>query len=107
MRMRKVEEPENQRAMQRDDVQPVVDLSEIAPSKLNEHDVSHESEPDVHPEDHLALPSCQSKWLFRVSWLSVCTFVLAMYMHLWDLALVPAGVLVTSLNYWRWPDYSW
>lgn len=58
-------------------------------------------------DDHLALPSSMATWLFRVSWLSASTCLLALYMHLFDLALVPAVVLFTSVNYWRRPDYSW
>ena len=48
MRMRKVEEPNNQRAIHSDEVRPVVDVSEIAPMKLDEHDVSDKSEPDTY-----------------------------------------------------------
>ena len=59
------------------------------------------------PDDHLALPLSMSKWLYRLSWLSASTCCLAVYMQLFDLAIVPAAVLFTSIKYWRCPDYSW
>ena len=87
-----------------------VDADMTPPSTpLQEHkgDVADPDTPDNHPDDHLALPLIMSKWLFRVSWLSASTCLLAVSMGLFDLALVPAAVLITSINYWRWPDYSW
>ena len=86
-----------------------VDVGTVLLSEEDSSDVevSDIDVPDYHPDDHLALPLSMSKWLFRVSWLSASTCLLAVYMHLLDLALVPAAVLFTSINYWRWPDYSW
>jgi len=86
-----------------------VDVGTVLPSEEDSSDVevSDTDVPDYHPDDHLALPLSMSKWLFRVSWLSASTCLLAVYMQLLDLALVPAAVLFTSINYWRWPDYSW
>lgn len=68
-----------------------------------EENVEQNSEPD----DNLALPISHFKWLFRVSWLISVAFVLSLVYKKWD--LVPCAVLVgfTSVNYWRWPDYSW
>jgi len=86
-----------------------VDVGLVLPLRQNNRDaeVWDPDTQDSHPDDHLALPSSVSKWLFRVSWLSSTTFLLAVYMHLFDLAIVPAAVLFTSINYWRRPDYSW
>jgi len=33
--------------------------------------------------------------------------IYAIYKNHYDLALVPGGVFLTSINYWRCPDYSW
>ena len=33
--------------------------------------------------------------------------IYALYKEHYDLALVPAGVFLTSVNYWRNPTYSW
>jgi len=54
-----------------------------------------------------ALPPSHSKWLFAVSWLSVATALLSAHCELWDLLIVPLGVSINSLNYWRKPDYGW
>jgi len=54
-----------------------------------------------------ALPASHSKWLFGVSWLSFVTAFLCAYCGLWDLLIVPLGVGINSVNYWRKPDYGW
>lgn len=55
----------------------------------------------------LALPPVFSKYILLVSYLSACTALLAVYMQLYDLCFVPFLVFATSINYWRWPDYSY
>jgi hypothetical protein len=49
----------------------------------------------------------QSYYIWKVSWLSLISCAYAIYQGYTDLSLVPGGVLITSLNYWRNPDYSW
>lgn len=49
----------------------------------------------------------QSYFLWKVSWLSFISAIYAISQGYNDLAFVPGGVFLTSLNYWRYPDYSW
>ena len=49
----------------------------------------------------------QSKCIWRVSFLSMLSCSYAIRRGHYDLALVPGGVFLTSLNYWRLPTYGW
>ena len=49
----------------------------------------------------------QSYFIWKASWLSLISCLYAIYQNYIDLALVPGGVFITSLIYWRKPDYSW
>ena len=49
----------------------------------------------------------QSKFIWRVSFLSMLSCSYAIRRGHYDLALVPGGVFLTSLNYWRLPTYGW
>jgi hypothetical protein len=49
----------------------------------------------------------QCNIVFRISFLSLATSFYASYNGFYDLALCPGGVFLTSINYWRKPDYSW
>lgn len=49
----------------------------------------------------------QSKCIWRVSLLFLLSSSYALYRGHYALALVPGGVLMTSLNYWRKPTYGW
>jgi len=49
----------------------------------------------------------QYHYLWRCSFLSLIAASYALYRGHYDLALVPGGVFLTSINYWRKPDYSW
>lgn len=53
-----------------------------------------------HSKDH-------SKFLWKISFVSILSSVYAVYRKHYMLAPVPAGVFLTSINYWRHPDYSW
>jgi hypothetical protein len=57
--------------------------------------------------DGLIIPADQSRFLWYVSWTSLPSGLYAMYRGYYDLAAVPLGVLLTSLNYWHYPNYSW
>lgn len=46
----------------------------------------------------------QYRTIFRMSFLSIGSAVYAMYRQYYMLALCPAGVLFTSINYWRKPE---
>ena len=56
--------------------------------------------------DCILYPS-QYKCIWRVSFISILSCSYALYRGHYDLALVPGGVFLTSLNYWRLPTYGW
>jgi hypothetical protein len=45
--------------------------------------------------------------IYRVSFLSFLSSIYAIYCDCYDLAIVPGGVFLTSVNYWRRPTYGW
>jgi len=45
--------------------------------------------------------------IYRVSFLSFLSSIYAIYCECYDLAPVPGGVFLTSVNYWRRPTYGW
>ena len=49
----------------------------------------------------------QSYFIWKASWLSLFSCMYAISQGHTDLAIVPGGVFLTSINYWRYPDYSW
>ena len=49
----------------------------------------------------------QNKMVWNVSWLSLGSSIYALYNGHYDIAFVPGGIFLTSINYWRYPDYSW
>lgn len=53
------------------------------------------------------LPPQYSKYIYNLSYLSAITSSYALYKGHYDLAICPGCVFVTSINYWRNPDYSW
>jgi hypothetical protein len=53
------------------------------------------------------IPKSHANYLFYLSWLSLGSSFYAMYKSYFGLAFVPGGVFITSINYWRNPDYSW
>ena len=53
------------------------------------------------------LSPAQSKCIWRVSFVSAFSSAYAVYRGHYDLALVPGGVFMTSINYWRLPTYGW
>lgn len=53
------------------------------------------------------LPPKQYQYLYRLSYLSLLSGSYALYQGHYDLALVPFGVFLTSINYWRHPTKSW
>lgn len=58
------------------------------------------SEDTIIPRDHY-------NYLWRISWLSLFTSLYAAKQGHYDLAFVPGGIFLTSINYWRNPNYSW
>ena len=46
-------------------------------------------------------------YIYRVSFLSFLSSIYAIYCDCYDLAVVPGGVFLTSVNYWRRPTYGW
>lgn len=57
--------------------------------------------------DKLTLPPDQSLFLWSLSWLSLGSGIYAITQRHYDLSYVPLGVWLTSINYWRKPDFSW
>jgi hypothetical protein len=55
----------------------------------------------------LCLHKEQSDLLWKTSFFSLFSAIYAFYRHYYDLMLVPGGVFLLSINYWRKPDYSW
>ncbi len=53
----------------------------------------------LHPE--------QYKIIYNISFLSLGTSIYAGYNGYYVLSLCPGGVFLTSINYWRYPNYSW
>ena len=49
----------------------------------------------------------QSNFIYNVSFLSLISSIYAIYNKHYGIALLPGGVFITSINYWRKPDYSW
>jgi hypothetical protein len=45
--------------------------------------------------------------IYRVSFISFLSSIYAIYCECYDLAPVPGGVFLTSINYWRNPVYGW
>jgi hypothetical protein len=45
--------------------------------------------------------------IFRVSFLSFLASIYALHCECYELAAVPGGVFLTSVNYWRRPIYGW
>jgi hypothetical protein len=58
-------------------------------------------------ENGLILPRSQCDFMWYGSWFSLVSTVFALYNKHYDLALVPFGVFLTSINYWRNPVLGW
>ena len=55
----------------------------------------------------LVLPPEQSGFIWNLSWLSLASGYYGMTQGHYNLVAVPIGVWITSINYWRSPDYGW
>lgn len=49
----------------------------------------------------------QYSLIYKVSFLSLGSFACAIYNGQYALSICPGGTFLTSINYWRKPDYSW
>ena len=58
-------------------------------------------------DDDLILPREQYLLLWKISWISLFSCAFAIYRGYYDLACVPGGVWLTSINYWKKPMYSY
>lgn len=45
--------------------------------------------------------------IYRISFISFLSSIYALQCECYDLAAVPGGVFLTSINYWREPVYGW
>jgi hypothetical protein len=57
--------------------------------------------------DGMVLPHTHYRFLYKTSWLFLASAAYAYQMGHYDYVILPFGVWVTSINYWRKPDYSW
>jgi hypothetical protein len=57
--------------------------------------------------DNFILCPEQARCIWTISFLSIFSSLYAIYRGYYDLALVPGGIFLTSINYWRHPTYSW
>ena len=46
-------------------------------------------------------------YIYRISFLCFFTSIYALHSECYELAAVPGGVFLTSVNYWRRPTYGW
>lgn len=53
------------------------------------------------------LPEAQCAIIYKTSFLSFGSSLYAVYNGCYQLSVCPLGVFLTSINYWRKPDYSW
>ena len=53
------------------------------------------------------IPKEQYMVIYRVAWLSLVSCMYALHRGHYSLAIVPGSVFLNSINYWRYPDYSW
>jgi hypothetical protein len=58
-------------------------------------------------DDNCILCKEQSNCIWEISFLSIFSSLYAIYRGYYDLALLPGGIFLTSINYWRHPTYSW
>jgi hypothetical protein len=56
---------------------------------------------------HLVLEPKYSQWLWFSSWVHIVTVICAYVMQVYDISVLALIVLLTSLNYWRQPDYGY
>ena len=52
------------------------------------------------------LKPCQYNIIWNVSWLSLSSSLYAIYKGHYNLAFIPGGVFLTSINYWKQPALS-
>ena len=45
--------------------------------------------------------------IYNISFLTLGSFMYAVYNGCYDISLCPGVVFLTSINYWVYPDYSW
>lgn len=55
----------------------------------------------------MILPEECAYVLWCISWLSCASGTFAVFRGYIDISIVPYSVWLTSINYWRDPDYSW
>ena len=49
----------------------------------------------------------QTTIIYNISFLSLGSSIYAIYNGYYYMSIYPGGVFLTSINYWRKPDYSW
>jgi hypothetical protein len=79
--------------------------------RININNEKNDNEENIKEEavdkDLVYLPEC-SQILWTSSWLFLGTSVYTVYKKQYDLVIVPGGIFLTSINYWRDPHFnSW
>jgi hypothetical protein len=75
-----------------------INQSLINQSLINQKNISRETTSYLKPS--------QYNIIWNVSWLSLSSSLYAMYKGHYNLAFVPGGVFLTSINYWKKPALS-
>jgi hypothetical protein len=60
----------------------------------------------INRETTSYLKPCQFNIIWHLSWLSLSSSMYAMYKGHYNLAFIPGGVFLTSINYWKKPALS-
>jgi len=53
------------------------------------------------------VPKAHYEYLYKSSFLTLISLIYALYRGYYYIALYPTGILITSLNYWRYPTNGW
>ena len=73
----------------------------------NENENENENIKEEIDKDLVYLPEC-SRILWTSSWLFLGSSVYTVYNQQYDLVIVPGGLFLTSINYWKEPRFnSW
>ena len=79
-------------------------------NEKNDNEIEQPLDPlkeESNDKDLVYLPEC-SRILWTTSWLFLGTSVYTVYNQHYDLVIIPGGLFLTSINYWRDPHFnSW
>jgi len=73
---------------------------------MSPHDISKDNEDKFFP-DGCILYKEQYQFICKTSFLCIISGIYALHRGYYGMALGPTVVFLTSINYWRKPDFSW